>query len=101
MFIDVKITTDNLVIVTRSFPLRQKPSILSLPQVTDRATQTGKAGWHTGFQIPAAQGGMGTEEEEQAPGFYSVFPTQAINSGSKICKQCLGSEPTVNYFSRE
>jgi len=82
-FRDVKITTDNSAIVTRQFPFRQKPHISTLITTGNFATGTGKAAWYTGFQIPVAQGRMGTEQGEQASAFYSVFPAQAINCGWK------------------
>lgn len=99
-FRDIKITTDNLVIVTRPFPLRQRSrtSTLSLLQIIVQRklerlgyTQTSKYVWHR----------VGWRKGNKSLAFYSVFPAQAINSGLKICKQRLGSEPAVNYFFQE
>lgn len=57
-FRDVKVTTDNLVIVTRPFSLWGKSLRLQIPHY-HHATETGTAVLYTGFQIPVPQGGMG------------------------------------------
>lgn len=91
---DVKITTDNLVIVTRSFPLRQKPhtSTLSLPQVSVQH-KLERLGDTQASEYLRHRVGWGWRKGNEHQGFIQCSPLKPLTVAERLVNSVWAQSP--------